>query len=102
MSRELQLGDVMAERDLIFQPRHGAAVDVHVRIGRPVPDPSGPSEAWVCPFQIEGLGSGKTHGIFGVDAMQALLLAIHMIPVELSVFGRDLDGEFLYLGKRDA
>src|SRR5262249_42033787 len=102
MSRELELGDVIAERRLTFQPREGAAQDVIVRIGRPMPDTSAPHEKWVCPFQIEGIGNGNTRGLYGVDAMQALLLAIHTIPVELSVWIRDLDGQFLDLGERDA
>jgi hypothetical protein len=75
---------------------------VTVRIGRPVLDTSAPHETWVCPFQIDGIGSGKTRGIFGADAMQALLLAIHAIPVELAVCIRDSGGQFLHFGEPDA
>jgi uncharacterized protein DUF6968 len=98
----VDIGDVIAERRLTFQPADGVPQDVTVRIGRPVLDASAPHETWICPFQIEGIGSGKTRGIFGADAMQALLLAIHTIPVELAVCIRDSGGQFLHFGEPDA
>jgi uncharacterized protein DUF6968 len=97
-----EIGDVIAERRLTFQPREGKPQDVAVRIGRPVVDASAAHETWICPFQIEGIGNGKTRGIFGADAMQALLLAIHTIPVELAVCIRDSGGQFLHFGEPDA
>ena len=102
MPTVFDIGDVIAERRLTFQPRDGAPQDVTVRVGRPVLDASAPHETWICPFQIEGIGSGKTRGIFGADAMQALLLAIHTIPVELAACIRDSGGEFLHFGEPDA
>ena len=102
MPTVLEIGDVIAERRLTFQPREGGPQDVLVRLGRPVLDESTPHETWICPFQIEGIGSGKTRGMFGADAMQALLLAIHTIPVELAVCIRDSGGQFLHLGEPDA
>ena len=77
MPTVFEIGDVIAERRLTFQPGEGAPQDVTVRIGRPALDASAPHETWICPFQIEGIGSGKTRGIFDADAMQALLLAIN-------------------------
>ena len=98
----IDMDDVIAERRLTFQPSDGVPQDVAVRIGRPVPDTSAPHETCICPFQIEGIGSGKTRGIFGADAMQALLLAIHTIPVELAAFIRDSGGQFLHFGEPDS
>jgi uncharacterized protein DUF6968 len=98
----LEIGDVIAERRLTFQPREGRPQDVLVRLGRPVLDESAPHETWTCPFQIEGIGSGKTRGMFGADATQVLLLAIHTIPVELAVCIRDSGGQFLHFGEPDA
>jgi hypothetical protein len=102
MPTAFEIGDVIAERHLTFQPREGVPQDVSVRIGRPVLDTSAPHETWICPFQIQGIGSGKARGIFGADAMQALLLAIHTIPVELAAFIRDLGGQFLHFGEPDS
>lgn len=97
----VDIGDVIAERRLTFQQADCVPQDVTVRIGRPVLDTSA-HETWICPFQIEGIGSGKTRGIFGADAMQALLLAIRTIPVELAAFIRDSGGEFLHFGELDS
>jgi hypothetical protein len=101
MQRAFELGEIIAERRLVFEASKGGTRDVCVRIGRPVLDPSAPRETWVCPFQIEGLGTGRAMGIFGIDAMQALLLAIHTIPAELAIYVRDPGGRFLHLGDTD-
>lgn len=102
MQREFELGDVIAERQLVFEATAGWRRDVRVKIGRPALDPSAAHETWVGPFQIEGLGSGRVMGIFGADAMQALLLAIHTIPAELACYVRDPGGRFLHHGGTDS
>jgi hypothetical protein len=101
MSRTGELGDVIAERQMTFQPSDVEPRRISVRIGRPTQDASAQRETWVCPFQIVGIGDGETRGIFGADAMQALLLAIHTIPVELAVCIRDSGGQFLRFGEPD-
>lgn len=102
MSRSFELGDLIAERQMTFQPRDGQPQEISVRVGRPTRDASAPRETWVCPFQIAGIGDGKTRGIFGADAMQALLLAIHTIPVELASYARDAGGQFMRFGEPDS
>ncbi|MGH9383732.1 MAG: DUF6968 family protein [Vicinamibacterales bacterium] len=94
--RTFELGEVIAERRLTFQANAGWARETHVRIGRPAPDPSDRDRTWVCPYQVAGLGHDRVMGIFGADAMQALLLAVHTIPVELDALSRDLAGRFLH------
>lgn len=101
MNRQFELGVPIAERHLEFETRTGERTPVIVRVGRPVIDESAPHEDWVCPFQIEGLGSGRVMGIFGVDAMQALVLAIHTIPAELAHHLRHQGGRLLHLGHPD-
>jgi hypothetical protein len=101
MEHTFELGDVIAERRLVFEATEGWTRDVSVKIGRPVLDPSAPRETWVCPFEIQGLGTGRAMGILGVDAMQALLLAIHTIPSELAAYVRDPGGRFLHHGDVD-
>jgi hypothetical protein len=100
--RTFELGDVIAERRMTFQPRDGGPQEVTVRIGRPILDASAPRPTWVCPFQITGIGDGETHGLFGIDSMQALLHTVHTIPVELAAYARDADGQFLLFGKPDS
>ena len=101
MQRVFELGEIIAERSLVFEASEGWTRDVSVSIGRPVLDPTAPHETWVCPFQIQGLGTGRAMGIFGADAMQALLLAIHTIPAELATYVQEPGGRFLYLGHVD-
>ena len=95
------IGEVIAERQLVFEANEGWARDVKLRIGRPALDPSAPRETWVCAFQIQGLGSGDVTGISGADAMQALLLAIHTIPAELATYSPRSGGRFLHRGHVD-
>src|SRR3954468_20210562 len=96
-----ELGDLIAECELRFMPDHGEAHAVTVRLGRPVPDPRAPDRSWCCPYQILGTGRDRVFAIFGVDAMQALLLALHTIPVELAAYVRQHPGKVLCRGARD-
>jgi hypothetical protein len=100
-SRVFTLGEVLAERQMQFVANAGWTKDVVVRIGRPVRDPES-ARAWVCPYQIEGLGYDDVKGIFGADAMQALLLGIHTIPGELAPYTRDPGGKFMRHGQPDS
>jgi hypothetical protein len=95
-TRTFELGELIAERRLTFEAASGSTKEVVIRVGRPVQDL--PGHAWICPYQLEGLGRGTVLGIFGVDSMQALLLAIHTIPAELNAFAREPGGRFLRNG----
>jgi hypothetical protein len=70
----VELGQVIAERHLILDPE-GAVI---VRIGLPVTHEGPPSESR-CPYQIEGLGSGRVRQTIGIDAIQSLWLALETI-----------------------
>ncbi len=96
-----ELGEVIAERELEFVPDQGEAQAVTVRLGRPVPDPRAPDRSWCCPYQILGTGRDRVFAIFGVDALQALLLALHTIPVELAAYVRQHPGKVLCWGAPD-
>ena len=72
--RDLALGDVIAERRLFLD----GEASVIVRIGRPLIASTEPHES-ACPWQIEGLGSGKVRKTFGVDQVQALWLTLQII-----------------------
>jgi hypothetical protein len=68
--------------------------DVTVLLGTPVADPEQPSRAWIWPFQIVGIRDEPVRAIFGVDALQALVLAIHTVPTELRSIAREESGFF--------
>jgi hypothetical protein len=55
----------------------------------------------MCPLQILGIGSGETHAIFGVDTLQALILALHTVPAELNALARQENGSFIPAGDQD-
>lgn len=95
--RTFDLGEIIAERCITFEADAGWSRDVWVRVGRPVADLSEENGPWLCPYQIAGLTPDRVMAIFGVDAMQALVLAIHTIPAELAAFTRNPGGRFLYL-----
>jgi uncharacterized protein DUF6968 len=89
-----ELGEPLASRTLRFQTNSGRPIDVTVTVGRPVPDPDARYEDWLCPYQLRGVGDGAVRAVFGVDAMQALILALHTLPTELRALVRGGSGTF--------
>jgi hypothetical protein len=55
---------------------------VRLAIGRPEPDPE-PDGDWRCRVMIEGLGPRVDQHAYGVDAVQALALALEMARAHL-------------------
>jgi uncharacterized protein DUF6968 len=98
---EIELGDTIATRKLRFKRADGVVVDVLVALGKPVPDPRHAQGAWMCPFQIRGVGDLKTRAIYGVDTMQALILALHILPPDLAARARESGGCFLPADEQD-
>jgi hypothetical protein len=91
---------VTARRVLEFVPTVGRARPVVVRIGRPRRDRKHVNGDWVCPFDITGIRGRYKRWIFGIDGVQALALAFHIIPVELgSLAQRAGGGHFRFLGE---
>jgi hypothetical protein len=68
------LGPIIAERILTVV---GSKAHVHVRLGKPKKDRI--SGDYNCPFIIDGLGESKVQQASGIDAMQALQLAMQAI-----------------------
>jgi hypothetical protein len=66
--------------------------EVKVRFGKPVPHPKGD---WMCPFQITGAGDGCTEEIFGIDAVQALQLAMFAAGAKLERIRENVKLSFL-------
>ncbi|HEX6344695.1 DUF6968 family protein [Umezawaea sp.] len=79
-----ELGAVIAERDLESTAENGARGTVTIRVGTPHPDPLSSNGDWCCPHQILGLGDDAVGASFGVDSLQALLLSVFGLRVELA------------------
>lgn len=81
MNRELR--NPVATRQL----RTAEGKSLELRIGQPEPD----GRDWACPFQILGLGEGKVEHAYGVDALQALLLAAEAARIEIASSGESVE-----------
>ena len=92
MGNRVELGEVIAQREVLFTRASGETAIVHVRIGKPVvgDDPN----SWRCPYQIESMGRVKTVAMSGVDAVQALLLTLQVILPELDHIAKREQGTF--------
>ena len=83
--------DVIAERTLTATS-DGKSFDVVVQFGRPAPHPKGD---WACAYQITGIGDEKVRRAFGIDAVQALQLAMFSAGAALSTHREEVKLTFL-------
>lgn len=71
------VGTVIAERELSLDDTQ----NVRVLIGMPKQQTG--DNNWYCPYQTDGIGSGRVGISYGVDSVQALVLALSMVGAEL-------------------
>ncbi len=91
------LGQVIATRTLTLDGKDA----ITVRIGMPYSPPEYEHGNYVCPYQIEGLGSEIIRFYqWGVDAIQALELAQQIIGVHLYASEEGAAGRIEWLGMR--
>jgi len=76
-----KLGTIIATRELRDA---GSDRTLEVQIG----SPRRSGRVWECPFRIKGLG--RVQVACGVDALQALLMAVEGIRVEIASSGKEL------------
>jgi len=76
-----ELGRPIAERALACGKRKR---QLTVRIGAPK---KAEDVDWVCPYQIAGLRDSRVEAAYGVDALQALMMALEKIRVRLERAG---------------
>ena len=72
------VGEIIAVRELFLS---GSKDKVTVIIGRPQRFPD--STDYYCPYQIGGLGESKVRYAGGIDTIQAFLLALQRVGVDL-------------------
>ncbi|GGU54103.1 DUF6968 family protein [Lentzea flava] len=87
----MELGEVVAERQIEGVAPDGSHFEVVIRFGAPRPDPLSGNGDWVCPHQIAGLGDDSVGAAYGVDSLQALLLSVYAVRVKLAESGGTLD-----------
>jgi hypothetical protein len=84
---------IIAQRKLQIHPPGEAGIDIEVRLFAPVfigPD-------WSCRFEIDWPESTRAMSIHGIDAMQALILALQVIGAELYTSRYHKDGTLAFL-----
>jgi hypothetical protein len=84
------VGEVIAMRELTIAEDNTPSAAIAVLLGKPQQLPDSPG--YCCPYQIKGVGAQKVRQICGVDAFQALQLALRTIAVELEVLNKDRGG----------
>ena len=80
---KIKLGQVIARR-VLTEYTGDSIGEVAISIGAPRPHPKGD---WECPFAIESYGQSKVESAGGVDALQALLIAIEGVRTRLDQTG---------------
>jgi hypothetical protein len=88
------VGEIIASRKLQLLLEGKDPVEVIVLMGKPERFPD--HTDYYCPYQIKGFGRDKVMAIGGVDAFQAIQLALSTIGVELEVMSKDCSGRFLW------
>ena len=99
MWHDYDLGEPIAERRLTIQAAAPGADSIVVRIGKPQRFPE--DEDWFCPFEIVGQSERISHYAAGVDAVQALQLAMRMIEIDLATLNQRFSGRLRWLDETD-
>ncbi|PSL54206.1 hypothetical protein B0I31_107263 [Saccharothrix carnea] len=96
-----ELGAVVADRRVEAVAGDGTRAPVVIRIGTPHPDPLSPNGDWCCPHQVVGLGDEAVGASFGVDSLQALLLSVYRVKLDLAARAEAAGVELDWLGQPD-
>jgi hypothetical protein len=89
------VGEIIASRKF-WLLRQDVKTELVVVMGKPEAFQHGAD--YYCPYQILGFGRETVMAIAGIDAFQAIQLALGTIRVELEVIGRDSGGQILWEG----
>ena len=89
------IGNVIAIRELELE--NGQTITI--RIGKPEIYPE--LTHYYCPYQIVGIGKEDIRYANGVDSVQALLLALSKIGIELYTSNEATNGQMKWIGEPD-
>lgn len=87
--------ELIARREYTLTTADRTATIV-VHLGRPVPFPDDPNDNWYCPWTVDGPDGLWEHYAGGVDALQAVLLAVSGLRADLQLLARR--GSLTWLG----
>jgi hypothetical protein len=86
--------EAIATRELEFVGADGKRASVSVTLGKPVRA----SQDWSCSYRVAVFDQTVERAIVGVDSMQALILALHVLPAELQLSNSSKAGG-LWMGR---
>ncbi|MGH9461837.1 MAG: DUF6968 family protein [Vicinamibacteria bacterium] len=89
------VGELVAERTVVLEDGSGVRRTILVKLCKPEPD----GNDWACSYQVIGFEREMGLRVMGVDAFQALLLAIKGLVVDLEVEARRVGGRLDWLGQ---
>lgn len=81
----------IAIREVRYRRADGREERIRVTLNAPAAD----VQDWSCSYSIAGFGRHIERRAFGVDAIQALVLAIHVLPIEVRGFAEAETGQFV-------
>jgi hypothetical protein len=76
----------VASREMQLRFEDGRTEKFLIRVG--VPYECGEGFDWCCPYEIGTESNRNLRGIFGIDSIQALELAMNIIKVEIKHWGK--------------
>jgi hypothetical protein len=94
--RHVPFTDVICERALVLR-RADSSVEVKLQMGKPV-RMTHDDAVWACPYRVSGLEKEERGYAAGIDSVQALQLALHILPAWLDVTAASHRGSFEAFG----
>jgi hypothetical protein len=89
-----ELGELVAERKLDLVVDNATNIQCSIKVGKPVQIDE---DTWVCPYQIVVGERIRTLGMHGIDSMQALVLTIQTLDVEIAHVAKMCNAYVQYL-----
>lgn len=88
------VGQIIAARTFALAREGHRPIDIIVLMGKPEKFPD--HTDYYCPYQIKGFGRDTVMAIGGVDAFQAIQLALGTIRAELEVIEKNSGGRLTW------
>lgn len=90
------VGPVMATRRVSLTDGKRTTQEITIKLGRPKRMPG--AADYYCPYQIAGIGSEKIKYAAGIDAFQAIQLAMGRIGTDLWALNQECQGKLRWEG----
>jgi uncharacterized protein DUF6968 len=97
--RPKNLGDIFVERKMKIRIKGRKSSPVLVQIGRPIRESSAKkNDPWACPFRIKGFHPDFESCVWGIDSLQALVIALDFVDKILPSMSAGKEGKVEFLG----